>query len=80
MVHRDLKPDNFIYGEHGILKIIDFGISISIEDLNSLIKVKGNPAGTKVYMSPECKLPLYGNDGMPYVMMGKVKFLYLINI
>lgn len=49
-IHRDIKPENFmIDGEDKILKMIDFGLVTSLED------VKNNTefAGTMDYMAPE---------------------------
>lgn len=49
VLHKDLKPDNMIVTEDGILKIVDFSIS-------SFIGFKENSdyvAGTLAYMSPE---------------------------
>jgi serine/threonine protein kinase len=56
VLHKDLKPDNMIVTEDGVLKIVDFSISSFIgfkEDSDYV-------AGTPVYMSPEqmCGEPL----------------------
>lgn len=50
-VHRDIKPSNIILSVEGIAKIMDFGISKTIEELNR--NQCGIKAGTSHYMSPE---------------------------
>ncbi|CAD8155686.1 unnamed protein product [Paramecium octaurelia] len=52
-VHRDMKPDNIVFndlGQFSQLKIIDFGITKRIEDLE---KEKDMKFGTPGYMAPE---------------------------
>ena len=51
-IHRDLKPSNIILDLNGNAKIMDFGISKSIDELNSLTQHNARP-GTLLYMSPE---------------------------
>ena len=46
VIHRDLKPENILYQE-GVIKISDFGWSISSPLLRSTL------CGTPVYLSPE---------------------------
>ena len=48
IIHRDLKPENIMYTDGGVLKIIDFGLSM-IENTFSL----DNMAGTRYYLAPE---------------------------
>lgn len=51
IIHSDLKPSNFLWGEKG-LKLIDFGIALSVQtDMTSVIKTI--PEGSCNYMSPE---------------------------
>lgn len=50
-VHRDIKPSNIILGRDGTVKIMDFGISKSLQD-KGMTKT-GAKVGTLYYMSPE---------------------------
>lgn len=50
-IHRDLKPSNIIITPSGIAKIMDFGISVSLESGTQLSR--GKKIGTIFYMSPE---------------------------
>lgn len=47
--HRDLKPDNLLLQEEGIVKLCDFGVS-KIMTSDSLFKEQ---VGTPAYMAPE---------------------------
>lgn len=51
-IHRDLKPSNIIVDAKGSAKIMDFGISKSIDEIGSITMQDTRP-GTLLYMSPE---------------------------
>ena len=51
-IHRDIKPSNIIVNSEGVVKIMDFGISKSIEGENSGTQTSAR-IGTIYYMSPE---------------------------
>ena len=52
IVHRDIKPANIIIDKKGVTKILDLGISKSLDEDNSLT-MTGTFVGTPYYMSPE---------------------------
>ena len=54
MIHQDLKPENIMLDEHGVVKIIDFGSTkiAGIEEISSPID-RSNLLGTRNYTAPE---------------------------
>jgi serine/threonine protein kinase len=52
ILHRDIKPGNILCGYDGQIKIIDYGLSKSRDDRDSLT-VQGTTVGTPYYMAPE---------------------------
>lgn len=49
IVHRDIKPDNFLYGENEQIMLCDFGLASDKHDTNSLRQ----PVGSKDWAAPE---------------------------
>jgi serine/threonine-protein kinase len=52
MIHRDIKPDNILVTNKGIVKVADMGLAKAHGESLSLTRT-GTAAGTPIYMSPE---------------------------
>lgn len=53
VVHRDIKPGNLMISSRGSVKIADFGIALSNQDLSKKLTSTGEFVGTPGYLSPE---------------------------
>ncbi len=53
IVHRDLKPGNLFLCQHGVVKVLDFGIARLLDDSQARLTRTGVPLGTPAYMAPE---------------------------
>jgi serine/threonine-protein kinase len=53
VVHRDIKPGNLMISSRGMVKIADFGIALSSQDISKKLTSTGEFVGTPGYLSPE---------------------------
>ena len=53
VIHRDLKPDNIMFGSDGRVTITDFGIARALQSSAASLVATGEFVGTPEYMSPE---------------------------
>ncbi|MGA2521962.1 MAG: serine/threonine-protein kinase [Acidimicrobiales bacterium] len=53
VLHRDMKPENMLFGADGVLKVTDFGIARVLGDDDALATRQGELLGTPAYMAPE---------------------------
>jgi serine/threonine-protein kinase len=55
VVHRDMKPENVLISDEGMVKVADFGIARLVDDpgVGGTTTKTGTTVGTPLYMSPE---------------------------
>lgn len=53
VLHRDMKPENMLFGDEGLVKVTDFGIARVLGDDDALATRGGEILGTPAYMAPE---------------------------
>lgn len=53
VIHRDIKPANLMLADDGSIKVIDFGVALSLDLEISRLTVTGQVVGSLAYMSPE---------------------------
>ena len=53
VIHRDIKPGNILISGHGEVKLADFGIATSAEEMDDGLTKDGTMLGTPAYVPPE---------------------------
>jgi eukaryotic-like serine/threonine-protein kinase len=53
IVHRDIKPNNLLLTDDGMVKVADFGIVRFVHDTTTTLTSTGQIVGTSHYLSPE---------------------------
>ncbi|MGP0032249.1 MAG: protein kinase domain-containing protein [Acidimicrobiales bacterium] len=53
VLHRDMKPENVLFGDDNVLKVTDFGIARVLGEDDTLATREGEILGTPAYMAPE---------------------------
>ncbi|MBP3887267.1 MAG: Stk1 family PASTA domain-containing Ser/Thr kinase [Cellulosilyticum sp.] len=72
IIHRDIKPQNILMTNDGVLKVTDFGIAKAVD--SSTIVATGNAIGSVHYFSPEQAKGKYVNESSDLYSCGIVLF------
>ena len=72
IIHRDIKPQNILLTNEGVLKVTDFGIAKAVD--SSTIVATGNAIGSVHYFSPEQAKGKYVNESSDLYSCGIVLF------
>jgi CheY-like chemotaxis protein len=75
VVHRDIKPANLLLSDAGLLKVMDFGIAMSVAGIeHSATTGAGFVVGTPNYMAPEVLLGTKANPSTDLYAVGVVLY------
>ena len=61
IIHRDIKPSNIIIQKDNKIKLLDFGISVYMENLDQNLVSKKSVRGELNYVAPEILMKFYGS-------------------
>ena len=82
LIHRDLKPDNIGFMKDGTLKLMDFGLSVSLkkgENIDGSYKLTGC-TGSLRYMAPEVALSKPYNEKVDIYGFGMILYQIITGV
>jgi serine/threonine protein kinase len=64
LIHRDVKPANFLLGKNGVVKLLDLGLALFTDEGKASLTIDHNDKvlGTADYLAPEQALNSHGVD------------------
>ena len=75
VIHRDVKPENFILDEKGYARLTDFGIAKKLTNMT-----KNDTSGTPGYMAPEVICAQEQNIAVDYYSLGIMAYEFMKGI